>query len=370
VQELDFQVGVAFCGNTTAEAKLLIDRVKGYTNLFVVQSGQASNNKTSLNEIVDFAVDSGLNVIVYFGWFDPDQSWRLAWLDFAKQRWGSRFSGVYLNDELGGRYLDANWTGYFGRIKQRGTPSYQAHASAIDEALQGSHPQNNDEAAQHFVYTLKTSIGLGELENRTITAFTSDYVLFWFDYVGGYDVMLSQFGWNQSINQDISLIRGAARMQNKTWGAIITWKYNKPPYLDSGDTIYNQLLTAYNAGAKYGIIFNFPQLEGNPYGVMTDEHFEALELFWDTITTKPRSSDDSIEAEAVLVLPKNYGWGMRHPDDRIWGVWGPDENSAQIWDILHKLLSQYGLRLDIVYDDPLFDVSREYSKIYYWNQTI
>jgi hypothetical protein len=68
VQELDFQVGVAFCGNTTAEAKLLIDRVKGYTNLFVVQSGQASNNKTSLNEIVDFAVDSGLNVIVYFGW--------------------------------------------------------------------------------------------------------------------------------------------------------------------------------------------------------------------------------------------------------------------------------------------------------------
>jgi hypothetical protein len=250
VQELDFQVGVAFCGNTTTEAKLLIDRVKNYTNLFVVQSGPVSNNETSLNEIVDYAVDSGLNVIVYFGWFDPDQSWRLPWLDFAKQRWGNHFSGVYLNDELGGRYLDANWTGYFGRIKLRGSPSYQVHASAIDEALQGSHPHDNDEAAQHFVNTLNTSIGLEELENRAITSFTSDYVLFWFDYRGGYDVMLSQFGWNQSITQDISLIRGAARMQNKTWGAIITWKYNKPPYLDSGEEIYNQLLTAYNAGLQ------------------------------------------------------------------------------------------------------------------------
>ncbi len=33
-----FYVGVTFCGNTTAEAKLLIDKVKDYTNLFVLQS--------------------------------------------------------------------------------------------------------------------------------------------------------------------------------------------------------------------------------------------------------------------------------------------------------------------------------------------
>lgn len=32
----DAYVGVAFCGNTTAEAQLLIDRVKSYTNVFVV----------------------------------------------------------------------------------------------------------------------------------------------------------------------------------------------------------------------------------------------------------------------------------------------------------------------------------------------
>ncbi len=33
-------VGVAFCGNTTQQAELLIDRVKSYTNLFVLATGR------------------------------------------------------------------------------------------------------------------------------------------------------------------------------------------------------------------------------------------------------------------------------------------------------------------------------------------
>jgi hypothetical protein len=32
-------VGVAFCGNTTIQAQALIDRVKDYTNLFVMACG-------------------------------------------------------------------------------------------------------------------------------------------------------------------------------------------------------------------------------------------------------------------------------------------------------------------------------------------
>ena len=61
---------------------------------------------------------------------------------------------------------------------------------------------------------------------------------------------------------------------------------------------------------------------------------------------------------------------MRRPDDKIWGYWGPDEKSTQIWDITTKLLLQCRLGLDIVYDDPAFPVTGKYSHIYYWNSTV
>ena len=160
-------------------------------------------------------------------------------------------------------------------------------------------------------------------------------------------------------------------MQNRTWGTIITWKYDEPPYIDSGDNIYQQVLMSYEAGAQYTVIFNYPQIEGNPYGILEQEHFEALERFWNEVMVEPnrQAFSDYGEAEAVLVLPPNYGWGMRHQEDRIWGFWGPDEKSPQIWEISRELLSQYDLRLDIVFDDPEFPVAGKYPQVYYWNQT-
>ena len=157
-------------------------------------------------------------------------------------------------------------------------------------------------------------------------------------------------------------------MQNKEWGVIVTWKYTQPPYLDTGENIYNQMVTSYNAGAEYITIFDYPyNSTDNPYGVMTDEHFQALEKFWNQVVTK--SSPNSVQAQAALVLPKDYGWGMRSVDDKIWGFWGPDDKSPLIWNNTQTLLNKYGLRLDIIYDDPAFPLQGNYSKIYYWNQT-
>jgi hypothetical protein len=67
VDETPFYVGVTFCGNTTGEAKLLIDKVKDYTKLFVLQSWGISNNETATTEICDYATASGLNIIVNLG---------------------------------------------------------------------------------------------------------------------------------------------------------------------------------------------------------------------------------------------------------------------------------------------------------------
>ena len=135
----------------------------------------------------------------------------------------------------------------------------------------------------------------------------------------------------------------------------------------NGSELYNELVTAYTAGAQYAAIFDYPQIDNNPYGILTDEHFTALEKFWNNIQT----SNVNSQAQAALVLPQDYGWGMRDPQDPIWGLWKPDATSAQIWNISQKLEAQYGLSLDIVYDDPMFPVqSKGYQQIYYWNQTL
>lgn len=55
---------------------------------------------------------------------------------------------------------------------------------------------------------------------------------------------------------NVALCRGAATVQNKDWGVIITWTYNNPPYIESGEELYNDLIYAYKNGAKYVAVFD------------------------------------------------------------------------------------------------------------------
>ena len=118
------------------------------------------------------------------------------------------------------------------------------------------------------------------------------------------------------------------------------------------------------------MIFNYPVIKGNDYGIMLDEHFTSLERFWNEVVQNPEVIYNSVTAKTVLTLPKNYGWGLRRPDDRIWGWWGPDEKSEQIWTIYQKLITKYRFSLDIVYNDPEFPLIDQYNQIFYWNETI
>ena len=379
-------VGVAFQGSNVAEAKLLIDRVKDYTNLFVLGSSPVSRNETATNEVASYAIAKGLNLMVNFGYYDPhalspedswrNWTWQLPWLDTAKQKWGSRFFGVYYDDEPGGMQIDYDWAGFFKNYSWYFNLPGEGPLKGIYEKIHeanatGLLPADYDLEAHYYVDDiLKENQGHTLLKDAGAMTLTSDYSLYWFDYLGGYDSMLAQFGWDHSIVQDIALVKGAARLQDKLWGAIVTWKYDKPPYLDSGEEIYNQMVQAYQAGASYIMIFNYPKLDGNDYGVMQDEHFAALEKFWDVVV-QPNvgHAREFGKPDVALVLPRNYGWGMRASSDKIWGMWGPDEKSPQIWDISRKLLSQYGLRLDIVYDDPAFPLAGRYNRVYYWNES-
>jgi len=347
--EKKFFFGVSFGLNTTTEARLLIDKVKGYTNLFIINSWEISTNETALNEICDYAVDAKMNFIVFFDYLSHiAYPWHLRWLETATERWKNHFMGVYLYDEPGGRQID------LGRW---------------DEGIIYKNISDYSKAADFFVTSISATWSMQDLKNRNIQVFTSDYALYWFDYLAGYDTVFVELGWNHSRIQQIALGRGAATLQDKEWGAIITWTYQNTPYLENGTKILEDMITAYRAGAKYIIIFNYPQT--NPYGILEEEHFNAMATFWNMTRSFPQNSLEKIEGEVAFVLPKDYGWGLRRSNDNIWfPEWGPDDLSLQIWNSMNKLVDMYDLRLDIIYNDTRFDFEEKYSSVYFWNEII
>jgi hypothetical protein len=61
---------------------------------------------------------------------------------------------------------------------------------------------------------------------------------------------------------------------------------------------------------------------------------------------------------------------MRTIDDVIWGVWPADDKAPLIWENMNKLIQKYGLKLDIIYDEPEYNYTEKYGQVYYWNSTI
>lgn len=380
----DFLVGVTFGSNTTREAKLLIDKVKSYTNLFVVDSWDISTNKTAMTEICDYAMNADLKVIVYFdfifynvtrnigstynssSWDDYGVTpWHLPWLNNISEKWGNKFLGVYLYDEPGGNQIDRGYWG--GNNLTRSGSSIRTFEDV----------SNYSDAATRFISSINNSRSMRLLTNNSIpegiknklSVFTSDYALYWFDYEAGYNTVfaeISEVRGETSNTQQIALCRGAANILNKQWGVIIVMASSEPPYLDGGTEMLQNLITAYDAGADYALVFNFPPF--NDYGALTNEHFTALEEFWNYIHTYSRK-EPKTEEKVAFVLPKDYGWGMRNPEDNMWGVWPADNLAPIIWDKMTQLIKEHGLKLDILYEDPRFDFKQKYQKIYYWNGT-
>jgi hypothetical protein len=339
----EFLVGVECAYGNVRDLKDLVDKVKTYTNLFVIGSLEISFNQTALNETCDYIYTAGLYFIVFFTSrtnynYNPDE-----WINKSKQKYGDRLLGTYRYDEPGGNQLDRTGSNFVVEAK------------------------DNADAAKTFVDYLYLHIEYYLYSSPKM--FTADYGLYWFDYKGGYDTVFAEFGWNHSRHLNVALCRGAAKAQNKNWGAIVTWTYNNTPYIEHGDALYNDMILAYQNGAKYVVVFDYPQIER--YGILTEEHFDALKKFWNYTHSSPQNYGVD-QGKVAYVLPSDYGFGFRSINDAIWGLWKADERSEKIWDDVNKLLDQYGFRLDIVYDDPEFSIAikSRYDKLIFWNETV
>jgi hypothetical protein len=347
-------VGIDAAYENMTEIKALIDEVSPYTNIFVVgctgitdvfvwnlTTRHVSENFTLLNEICQYLYDKGLNFIV----FRDTPLRNSTWPEAATKAWGDRFLGYYAFDELGGYQLDQY--------------EYRLVLSA----------ENYSDAATSFVNMTRWYLNRF-IRFRNVTQFnlyTSDYGLYWFDYKAGYDTVFAQLGWNYSRQLNIAQCRGAANMFGKDWGAIITWTYTQPPYLESGEDVYKDLVLAYENGAKYILLFD--SNENYTQSVLKQEHLDALKRFWEYAKNNPRQTFQASDRVAY-VLPKDYGYGFRGPNDKIWGFWEADNLTGRVCSDLGDLLAQYGSKLDIIYDDGLHGNGTDgYSRLVFWNGT-
>jgi hypothetical protein len=347
---LSLFVGVDAAYDSLEEIKTLVDAISPYTNLFVLGSTGITYqfnfttqtfNTTKLDDACQYIYDKGLSFILFTEYPLPTQ-----WLETAKTKWGDQFLGFYIYDEVGGRQLDVH---QYRPVEQAGNYS---HAST-------QFLTNITMYLKWVAYTYP--------ESANFTSFTSDYALYWFDYKAGYDVVFAEFGWNYSRQLNVALCRGAATAQNKDWGVMITWTYTEPPYLESDEDLYNDMVLAYQNGAKYIIVFDTN--ENYTHGTLQEDHLDALKRFWQYAEKNPRTSDTAKDRVA-FVLPKDFAYGFRGPNDKIWGLWNATTFSTDLCVSLNNYLEQYGTKLDIIYDEIKDYSMYPYSKIVFWNGTV
>ena len=340
-------VGVSVAHYNLEEIIEIADKIQSYTNLFVVGSTGITYDVSKLDPVCTYLYEKGFFFLIYMHPTDNINSLEVQrqWVEKAKKLWGQQFIGLYAFDEPGGRQVDND------------------QYVVIEEA-----GDNYTDTAEKYVTELSNI--LYHITNEPIEAgdlplFTSDYALYWFDYQAGYDTVFAEFGWNYSRQLNVAFCRGAATVQNKNWGAIITWTYNHPPYIESGPELYDDLVLAYENGAKYILVFD--SNEDYTQGILKNEHLDALKKFSEYSKENPQSN--FIEKRVAYVLPKGYAYGFRGPEDKIWGFWEADSISYEVSMELGGLLEQYGKRLDVIYDDNL-NLDETYNTYIFWNGTI
>ena len=352
-------IEIGWASNVT-ECKELIDTVRSYTNLLIIASPLILSDEALLNQVCDYAYKSGMYFMPHFnnlsnstlylgvgGYYLPS-----TWFTKAKELYGDKLLGVYFYDEAGGFQLDQTNTTYRSPTPISSPNSYRDNATNFRWLWThgGGVP-----AVANFTHSL-----------NSITL-TSDYALYWFDYQVGWDTVLTQFGWNNSRQLQISLDRGAANAYGKDWGAIITWTYNngQMPYLEPAPQLYDDMVLAYDSGAKYIAIYD--SSHNFTTTTLNKDYFEKLRDFWNYIHDNPEKQG-SLEADAAAVVASDYGFGFRSINDSVWQIHEVDSWTPNLYKDVTKLIWQYNSSIDIVYNDLQFQntIQSKYRKVLYW----
>lgn len=335
----------------------IADAVKGYVNLIILGSLNVTTDTAKLTRVCDYLYQQGFSFIIYIGFaaessqpsYLPPAGPSSQFFIDGMQRWGDKLLGVYVFDEAGGKYIDLT--------TEASRPYIKNYSGAA---------QNFIAHTNYFLVNYSDYYGAPNLRR-----FTSDYALYWYDYLAGYDVVFGEFVGNQSRQLAVALCRGAAKSLGENWGTMITWKYMQPPFVEEPLQLFRDMMLAYRNGAKYIIIFDSP---GNnsattEYGILTRAHLDVIKMFW--YYTELTPTPEEFPAETAYVLPSDYGYGFRGPADKVW-VFGPDALSPVIWNATKSLIQTYGTRLDIVYETKTGDVpiTLPYKKLIYWNGTV
>jgi hypothetical protein len=358
-------VGVEFAySDQFSQVKALVDKVKDYTNFFVIGTPYLTFNRSALDQSCDYLYISKLNFIVLITSFPmyndsngyPPNNNVFDWIGNATLKYGSQFFGIYRFDEPGGNQLDS------GPYRLISSPA-------------GGYT----EVADSYVGNLSAIINYYFSHSGAPRIFTSDYGLYWFDYQSNYSTVFAEFVGNetrhtmQDRQQIISLDRGAAESFHKDWGVIITWASTSEPFLENGTQLYSDLTLAYSSGATYAVVFSYSDNASynTGYGILTQDHFDNLQKFWQTIHTNPSSIAQN-KATVAYVIPKDYGYGFRSSTDTIWGLFPSDNLTQKISLDIHTLLTDYYSNLNIIYNEPeiIGPTLNNYIKVYYWNQTV
>jgi len=262
---------------------------------------------------------------------------------------------MYLFDEVGGKQMD-----------------YEIDNP--DKIV--SRADNTSDAARHFMINMNTFLFLERQIFYSLPSslklYTSDYALYWYDFLSGYDTVLCEFVGEPRGNQNrqvaIALDRGAAKTLGKSWGTIITY-HPADGGLENGTQLYRDMVLAWQSGARYIVVFNGNSTPSGQYGVLMQEHLDAMKRFWDEANGGQRY--DEFPADVAYVLPADYGYGFRGPQDKIWGLWPSDSFSTKIWNDTSTLLTKYAGKIDIIYEERTHNapVDLPYRTLIFWNGT-